>query len=69
MNVNKYAIPRNSIRIFTTPDGVKRADLILANGSVVALKPNDKMKRERDGYYDAITGDLIKLDAAPLARH
>jgi hypothetical protein len=65
--MSKNAIPRNSIRIFTV-DGVKRADLILPNGSHVALKPNAKMRAEKDGYYDAVTGALIKLDAAPIAQ-
>lgn len=59
--------PTNAIRIFTV-DGVKRADLILPNGGIVGLKVNDKMRRERDGYYDARTGELIRLDPNPFVR-
>lgn len=59
--------PRNSIRIFTV-DGIKRADLILPNGGIVGLKVNGKMARQRDGYYDADTGDLIRLDPNPFVK-
>lgn len=58
-------IPKNAIRIFTV-DGVKRADLILPNGGIVSLNVNDKMRRESDGYYDANTGALIRLDPNPF---
>lgn len=60
-------IPRNAIRIFTV-DGVKRADLILPNGGIVGLKVNGKMSREKDGYYDADTGKLIRLDPNPFTK-
>lgn len=60
-------IPKNAIRIFTV-DGVKRADLITANGGIASLKMNSKMAHEKDGYYDAITGELIRLDPNPFVR-
>lgn len=64
-SVMNKKIPKNAIRIFTV-DGVKRADLILPNGSVVGLNVNDRLRREPDGYYDAKTGALIRLDPNPF---